>query len=247
MLEDLQFLSESRYLSQRLNPQPGQEFYIPLSDTLIALNVLADFDADKVLDFGCGGSPYQSLFNGKYIRADISLNPDRDITIGADSCLPADVVGMDHVISTQVLEHVEDPDGYLEECRRVLRSEGVLFLSTHGLYEDHGSPDDFWRWTASGLRKLVERNGFAIERLLKLTCGPRSALFSLERDLQVMGQGRRLTAIFPPLFAAMRWAGRAKMHRFSDGQYASMRVCDGDSDLSPTRYVGLAMRARRIR
>ncbi len=86
-LDDLGFLANVDYLRQRLQPLPGDEFYIPLVDTLSALKALADFDAETVLDYGCGGSPYRSLFKGRYDRADIDLNPDRNITIGADSRL----------------------------------------------------------------------------------------------------------------------------------------------------------------
>ena len=72
--------------------------------------------------------------------------------------------GSDVVLSTQVLEHVEDPRTYLEECFRVLRPGGQLLLSTHGFMVYHPDPVDYWRWTGAGLRRAVEQAGFRIER-----------------------------------------------------------------------------------
>jgi FkbM family methyltransferase len=68
----------------------------------------------------------------------------------------------DAVLSTQVLEHVDDPAGYLGECFRVLKPGGQLLLSTHGLMIWHADPVDRWRWTGEGLRHVVETAGFTV-------------------------------------------------------------------------------------
>ncbi|EKE21765.1 MAG: methyltransferase type 11 [uncultured bacterium] len=64
------------------------------------------------------------------------------------------------VLSTQVLEHVYATDFYLKECFRLLKKEGLLILSTHGLWPYHAFPEDFHRWTRNGLVKEVENYGF---------------------------------------------------------------------------------------
>lgn len=244
-MNDLSTLGDGAYLRERIAPSPGDEFYIPLIDMLSALKRLAPFDAAKVLDFGCGGSPYKGFFSGEYVRADIALNPDREITIGENSGLPSELSGFDLVLSTQVLEHVESPEAYLGECWRVLAPGGRLFLSTHGHYEEHGSPDDFWRWTANGLARLVRAQGFTIDQMLKLTCNARASLFQLERDLRLMGPGRKVGKLFPPLFAAMRKLGRRRLHEFSDYQYPDLKICDALGPESPARYTGLALMATK--
>jgi hypothetical protein len=35
-------------------------------------------------------------------------------------------------------------------------------LSTHGFWKYHPDPTDFWRWTASGLNKLLVQSGFDV-------------------------------------------------------------------------------------
>jgi len=66
------------------------------------------------------------------------------------------------VFSAQVLEHVEKPQVYLDECRRLLTNDGMLLLSTHGFWTYHGYPNDFRRWTRPGLICEVESCGFSV-------------------------------------------------------------------------------------
>ena len=61
-----------------------------------------------------------------------------------------------------MLEHVTSPQLYLHEANRVLEQDGLLILSTHGIWIYHPDPTDFWRWTCDGLKKIVSEAGFEI-------------------------------------------------------------------------------------
>ncbi len=107
-----------------------------------------------MLDLGCGNKPYESLFRKKfatYVGADIAGNKDADLVIGSDGRVNAQDNTFDCVLSTQVLEHVTDPQLYLSEARRLLKPDGSLVLSTHGIWPYHPDPTDLWRWTVEGL------------------------------------------------------------------------------------------------
>src|ERR1051326_4363472 len=177
----MQTLLSEEYLRERIEPRPGDPYYLHLSDLLLGIRASIPSDIDKVLDFGCGGSPYRKLFNARtYHRADLKGLPSLDFDFAEDSRIMAASEDYDCVLSSQVLEHVLSPGDYLAECYRVLKPGGKLILSTHGLFEDHSAPVDYWRWTASGLSKLVDMIGFNVTALKKLTTGPRAAVFFAE-------------------------------------------------------------------
>ena len=117
-----------------------------------------------VLDYGCADQPYRSELprDANYVGADLPGNPDAQLEIDADGRVPMVADTADLVLSTQVLEHVADPALYLAECFRVLRPGGRLILSTHGIMYFHPDPEDHWRWTRTGLTKIVEAAGFDV-------------------------------------------------------------------------------------
>jgi ubiquinone/menaquinone biosynthesis C-methylase UbiE len=118
-----------------------------------------------ILDYGCGVKPYQYIVAGvckEYIGADVGDNPKAEINLKAGELLPLESESVDVIISSQVLEHVEEYDKYMSECFRVLKKDGLLFLSTHGTWQFHAAPYDFNRWTHLGLRSLLGRHGFDV-------------------------------------------------------------------------------------
>jgi SAM-dependent methyltransferase len=117
-------------------------------------------------DYGCGNMPYQPLvapFVSKYVGIDLPENPRADIHILPAGQIQLSDQSVDVVLSTQVLEHVEDPALYLTEAHRILKDDGLLILSTHGYWMFHPDPTDFWRWTSTGLQKIVKEKGFEIQ------------------------------------------------------------------------------------
>jgi SAM-dependent methyltransferase len=127
------------------------------------LRVAAD---SRVLDYGCADVPYRRFFPAgvDYVTADLPGNPQASVEIRTGGSVPCADESFDAVLSTQVLEHVDDPGLYLSECHRVLRPGGRLLLSTHGMMLYHPDPVDYWRWTCAGLRRIVEDAGFTIVR-----------------------------------------------------------------------------------
>jgi SAM-dependent methyltransferase len=251
-------LTSAEYLQERLSPNPGEPAYLHLSDLLIALSALIPREIDRVLDFGCGGSPYRPLFGAcTYHRADLaSSGPDLDFEYGLDSRLPALSEDYDCVFSSQVLEHVQSPAVYLEECYRVLKPGGRLILSTHGTFEDHACPYDYWRWTVYGLRKLVEEAGFIVEEVKKLTTGPRAAVFIAERERDRLEFNRvdlwsrvgfysRLLDYGARLFRLQTTSSPWRIHRACDVNLSQHRVVDA-GQLGHGIYIAIALAAQKV-
>ena len=119
----------------------------------------------KLIDFGCGDMPYRELLSPhveEYLGLDLAENPLADLHISPNGKIDVEDNSVDVVLSTQVLEHVEDPIEYLSESHRILKPGGILVLSTHGYWIYHPSPTDYWRWTASGLHKILTERGFTV-------------------------------------------------------------------------------------
>jgi SAM-dependent methyltransferase len=116
-----------------------------------------------LLDLGCGAMPYRELIHGfgiRYLGADIGRSAD--LEIDGDGRVALEAHSCDAILSVQVLEHVADLDAYCSEIRRLLRDNGTLFLSTHGTWLYHPHPEDYRRWTRTGLSLDLEQRGLAV-------------------------------------------------------------------------------------
>ena len=92
--------------------------------------------------------------------------------------LPFGDASFDAVLSCGVLEHVQDPDGSLEEIRRVLRPGGTFYLynlPNRWAYTEriakllrlyyHGKLPHDRVYTLRTARRLLERHGFEVREL----------------------------------------------------------------------------------
>lgn len=111
----------------------------------------------KIVDVGCGEKPYKNLFSPfakHYVGVDIE-GTDVDVIASAEN-LPFNENSFDIALSFQVLEHLENPEKSIREIRRVLKKGGVVFASTHGIWNYHPNPSDYYRWTQDGLANLFK-------------------------------------------------------------------------------------------
>ena len=219
-------IAQQSYLRERLNPQPGDPIYLHLSDLLLGLRQFPFAPTLRVLDYGCGGSPYRSLFAGSvYHRADFPGLPGLDFTFAEDSRLPAPDQSYDLILSTQVLEHVREPAIYLNECHRLLRPGGTLLLTTHGSFPDHACPHDYQRWTADGLNLAVTKSGLPVRRICKLTTSGRALLYFAQQYQETLLSGEFSWGglCLRLLRLPFRWR-RPAFDRFCDRQFADCRV-----------------------
>ena len=171
-------LSQEEYVRQRSRPNWRDTDFLILSDLLRLLERFAANARGALFDYGCGGAPYRSLFKQceRYICADLAAGPCVDRVLAPNGLTAEESATYNVVLSSQVLEHIRDPRRYLEEVHRILKPGGQLILTTHGMFHEHGCPDDFHRWTSQGLIELLKSEGFTVVEIYKLTTELRGAI-----------------------------------------------------------------------
>lgn len=102
-----------------------------------------------ILDIGSG----PERLGKDFINVDIFPFPEVDIVADA-SVLPFRTGSVDAMVSESVFEHVPDASRFASEMARVLAPGGYMYVSAPFIHPYHTSPDDFNRWTMSGLKYL---------------------------------------------------------------------------------------------
>jgi SAM-dependent methyltransferase len=243
------FASDKNILS-RVTPNIKDDLYFHLYDLLSALKTIGFDPTSKILDFGCGSSPYETIIpHQEYHKADYvygGLKIDFEIKNGKIPDVPSNYY--DYVLSTQVLEHVLSVSDYLSEAARALTANGKLILTTHGMFGDHPCPSDFWRWTADGLALEMERNGFHVVKLYKLTGGMRFAFMQFEKSLNLLCSMNSLSVqIFMKVVRKMFYFVRKKLVRKieKETEHLSAQLLT-KNDAGPDNYMVIMVVAEKI-
>ena len=85
----------------------------------------------------------------------------------------------DNVLLFNVLEHLNDHNKTFSEIFRILKKNGLLIGSTPFLYQVHGAPNDYFRFTKNFFEKKLKKNKFKEIKIKNLGFGPSVASYSL--------------------------------------------------------------------
>ena len=148
-------------------------FYFARRGLSSAMIRMASGMSGNLLDVGCGTKPYRKIFNVvTYTGLDIDSLTNRERAIADDfydgKTFPYPDQTFNSVLCNQVLEHVFNPDEFLQEINRVLKPEGKLLLTVPFVWDEHEQPYDYARYSSFGLKSLLEKNGFNVVQHEKL-------------------------------------------------------------------------------
>ena len=127
-------------------------------------NELPEFKG-KVLDIGCGQSPYRYLLNASateykgidVIEAASFDYVNKDITLFDGEIIPFEDNTFDAIICTEVLEHVYNYQTLVDEMYRVSKPNAKAIITIPFSARYHYIPYDFFRYTPSALEKIFSK------------------------------------------------------------------------------------------
>ena len=130
-------------------------------------NLLKNINKKIILDIGSGDSNYEEFINNNklyrldYYKTNKIYNNTPDIY--ADACnLPFKNSSVDIVFLFEVIEHIYNHLEAISEAHRVIKKDGLLYISVPFIYPEHDAPNDFRRFTRFGLLNLLDDYGFKI-------------------------------------------------------------------------------------
>lgn len=103
----------------------------------------------------------RDLAHGKWLGIDMQEGFGVDVVMDIDSMPDEWEARFSCVLCSEVLEHVKRPWISLPNLYKVIAPNGWIVVTTLTSFPIHGFPDDYYRYTQSGLRLLLEDAGFS--------------------------------------------------------------------------------------
>jgi SAM-dependent methyltransferase len=119
-----------------------------------------------LVDLGCGEAPFKDYFlqfAQSYTGVDWTKtlhNSKADVVSDLNIKIELDNGVADSIISLSVMEHLCEPQVFLNESYRILKDQGVMILQVPWQWWIHEAPHDYFRYTPYGLKYMFEKAGF---------------------------------------------------------------------------------------
>jgi SAM-dependent methyltransferase len=151
---------------------------------------------------GAGTEEFMQKYESAIISFDVYFSENVDFIADGHS-IPLQDESVDLVIIQAVLEHVFNPTEVVNECYRVLSSNGIIYAETPFLQHVHEGAYDFTRYTVLGHRILFKK-------FKKIDTGyigglGQSLLWSLEYFTTGLFRSRMAGKMVKAFFFWIRW------------------------------------------
>jgi len=121
---------------------------------------------DLVLDIGCSeGFLHQEIFGKNVVGLDIKTAKNKENFVKGDALfIPFKESILYTAVVGELMEHLEDPELFFRECKRVLKKNGVLILTTpnknswvNRIFKSYQHEAHISLFDINSLRKLVSK------------------------------------------------------------------------------------------
>lgn len=183
----------SKYVMHRGRLRPSSD----RSELAVSSRLIARLITDKyqpairqyahglLLDLGCGKVPFHEAYRD-YISDNVCAdwpssthgNQHVDIFCDLSRTLPFADSTFDTILSSDVVEHLPDPELAFAEMSRLLKPGGILLLNTPFLYMLHEVPHDYYRFTRYAIQRLLNITGMELVQLEEIG-GPGAVIVDL--------------------------------------------------------------------
>lgn len=164
------------------------------------------------------------IFDGKkYVGIDMRRGLGVDL-VGDIMNMTVKTESVGTIIAVETLEHVKNPFRAVDEIYRVLKSDGIVIITTPMYFKIHAYPYDYWRMTPSAYEVLLSRfeNKFIFSQgekkrphtVFALAC--KRGVDSWDSSIEVFKEGLdKLTdgaheSLYKILKRAFRWGRKQK-------------------------------------
>ena len=121
----------------------------------------------KVLDFGCGDSPYYELLKPiNYTGVDLEINKSIStyknlLKIEKNKTLPFENSKFDSIIATQVIYQIESLDKLIIDFHRILNKKGLVLVTVPFMwFEVYDNMHPNKRFSKNELHDIFKKEGF---------------------------------------------------------------------------------------
>jgi len=166
-----------------LIPMPDERLWSQSSKKIIK-KILLEKDPQAsncyVVNMGSGvESFYKKIFNKHDSLIRIGIPHEGNVDAFGDAMqLPLRSNSVDLFFSSSVIEHLPDPERAVSELFRTIKPGGLIYAEIPFIGAYHMAPNDYQRYTISGIESLFNRHGFEMNE--KGICsGPINALLLL--------------------------------------------------------------------
>jgi len=130
------------------------------------LNKYSSYYKGALYDLGCGEAPFKDFFLqyvDSYTGVDWTKtlhNSQADVVSDLNKKIELEDGIADTLISLSVMEHLCEPQVFLNESYRILKKDGYFVLQVPWQWWIHEAPHDYFRYTPYGLKYMFEKAGF---------------------------------------------------------------------------------------
>lgn len=114
------------------------------------------FDDMRIADYGGTDNIQKDVVKNMLAQGNLKNYTMLDFDNGVDLRKPIGGAKYDLGICMDLLEHVSDPKLVAQNIMDSLAPEALLFVTAPFVWQIHGYPDDYWRFTPQGIQELFK-------------------------------------------------------------------------------------------